>query len=262
MKAYLFLCRVWNALIAAGVCACSFFIVRNNFEINYYEVLFLSLGIFFLVCFANAHNDIIDFEIDKINRPKRPLPSGKMSVKAAYRALGILLFFTMFFSILAGVKFAFLFLIAILLSTAYNRFLKGLPLVGNFTVALLSTTPVLIPIINFGLPQPELSVLVFFAFMLTFAREITKDIEDMEGDRSKNLKTLPLLTSINISLFLVFIIHFQCLLQIALFKPFLLIGAAPFIALSIIFALLKKWHLSQNMLKFAMLGGLVAFLPP
>ncbi|MDR2583629.1 MAG: geranylgeranylglycerol-phosphate geranylgeranyltransferase [Fibromonadaceae bacterium] len=260
--AYLLLCRVWNALIAAGVCVCSFFIIRNNFEINYYEVLFLSLGIFFLVCFANAHNDIIDFEIDKINRPKRPLPSGKISVKAAYRVLGILLFFTMFFGILAGVKFAFLFLFAILLSIAYNRFLKGLPLIGNFTVALLSTTPVIIPIINFGLPQPELSVLTFFAFMLTFAREITKDIEDMEGDKSKNLKTFPLLTSINLSLFLVFIIHFQCLFQIAMFKPFLLIGAAPFIALSVIFAILKKWHLSQNMLKLAMLGGLITFLPP
>jgi len=259
---YLLLCRVWNALFAAGVCAYSFFIIKNNHEINYYEVLFLSLGIFFLVCFANAHNDIIDFEIDKINRPKRPLPSGKISIKAAYRTLVILVFFTMFFSILAGLKFALLFLFASLLSTAYNRFLKGLPLVGNFTVALLTTTPVIIPIINFGFPQPELSVLAFLAFMLTFAREITKDIEDMEGDKSKNLKTLPLITNTNISVALVFLINFQCFLQIALLRPFLLVGAAPFMVISVIFAFLKKWHLSQNMLKLAMLGGLAAFLRP
>jgi len=262
MIAIFLLCRVWNALIAASVCACSFFIVRNNFEINYYDVLFLSLGLLFLVCFANAHNDIIDFEIDKINRPNRPLPSGKISIMAAYRLLGILVFFTLFFSLLAGVKFTFLFLAAILLCFAYNRFLKGLPLVGNFTVALLSTMPVVIPIINFGLPQPKLLTLTFSAFMLTFAREITKDIEDMEGDKSKNLKTLPLLTSINISLALVLIIHFQCLLQIAIFNPFLLVGAVPFITLSIIFAILKKWNISQNMLKLAMIGVLIAFLPP
>jgi len=91
--AYILLCRVWNGLIAVCVCACSFFIVRNNFEINYYDVLFLSLGLLFLVSFANVHNDIIDFEIDKINRPKRPLPSSRMSIKAAYRLLGIFVFF-------------------------------------------------------------------------------------------------------------------------------------------------------------------------
>jgi geranylgeranylglycerol-phosphate geranylgeranyltransferase len=260
MVSVLLLCRVWNALIAAGVCAYSFFIVKNNFEINYYEVLFLSLGLFFLVCFANAHNDIIDFEIDKINRPNRPLPSGRISIKAAYKLLGVLLFFTIIFSLLAGVKFAFLFLIADFLCFAYNRWLKGLPLVGNFTVALLSTMPVAIPMLNFGL-QGELSMLAFLAFILTFAREITKDIEDMEGDKSKNLKTFPLLVGAKASFFLVLIIHFQCLLQIALFKPFLLIGPSPFISISIIFALLKKWNLSQNMLKLAMLGSLAAFLP-
>jgi len=260
--AYLLLCRVWNALIAVCVCACSFFIVKNNFEINYYDVLFLSLSLWFLVCFANAHNDVIDFEIDKINRPKRPLPSGRISIKAAHNLLVALFILTIIFSLLTGVKFAFLFLVAILLCFAYNRFLKGLPLVGNFTVALLSTVPVIIPIMNFGLPQPKLSFLAFFAFMLTFAREITKDIEDMEGDKSKNLKTFPLLTSEKTSLALVLIIHFQCFLQIALFNPFLLVGAAPFVAISVIFAILKKWNLSQNMLKLAMLGTLAAFLPP
>jgi len=261
LRSVLLLCRVWNALFAAGVCAYSFFIVRNNFEISYYEVLFLSLGLFFLVCFANAHNDIIDFEIDKINRPKRPLPSGKISIKAAYRLLGVLLFFTMIFSLLAGLKFAFLFLIAASLCFAYNKLLKGLPLVGNLTVALLSTMPVLIPMLGFGLAQPELLMLAFLALMLTFAREITKDIEDMEGDRAKNLKTFPLLVGANHSLALVFILHFQCFLQIAIFNPFLLVWAAPFMVISIVFAVLKKWNLSQNMLKLAMLGCLAAFLP-
>jgi len=257
--AYLLLCRVWNALFASAVCAYAFFIVKNDYEINYYDVLFLSLGVLFLVAFANAHNDITDFEIDKINRPKRPLPSGKINVKAAYVLLYALGFFTMLFSILAGLKFAFLFLIAGLLSIAYNRFLKGLPLVGNFTVALLSTTPVVIPIINFGLPQTELFILVFFAFILNFVREITKDIEDIEGDKSQNLKTFPMLVGIKHSLALVFLCQLQCLFQLAMFRPFLLIGVAPFFAFSAIFAMLKKWWLSQTMLKLAMLGGLVAF---
>jgi len=258
--AYLLLCRVWNALFASAVCVYSFFIVKNDYEINYCDVVFLSLGVLFLVAFANVHNDIVDFEIDKINRPKRPLPGGKIGFKGAYVFLYASVFFTMLFGILAGIKFAFLFFIAILLCIAYDRFLKSLPLVGNFTVALLTTIPLLIPIINFGLPQPELSTLVFFAFILTFAREITKDIEDMEGDKSQNLKTLPLLVGIKTSLILVFISLLQCLMQIALFKPFLLAGVAPFFLFFAIFAVLKKWRLAQNMLKLAMLGGLATFL--
>jgi 4-hydroxybenzoate polyprenyltransferase len=254
---YLLLCRIWNALFAAGVCAYSFFIIKDNFEINYYNAIFLSFGICFLVAFANAHNDIADFEIDKINRPERPLPSGKISIEKARRALGILFFFAMLFSILAGIKFAFLFIIAGALSIVYNRFLKSLPLVGNFTVALLATLPVIIPIINF--PNAKLSILAFFAFMLTFVREIIKDIEDMEGDKSQSLKTLPLLLGINHSLSLVFICELQCLILLAMFKPLLLAGVAPFIVLSVIFAILKKWRLSQTMIKLAMLGGLAIF---
>jgi len=250
--AYFSLCRVWNALFAAGVCVYCFFISKVE---NYCNVVFLSLGIFFLVAFANAHNDIVDFEIDKINRPGRPLPSGKISLKSARVTVYVLFFLTMLFSLLANYRFAIVFFAAALLSLAYNRFLKSLPLVGNFAVALLATLPVFIPM-KFSL------ILAFFAFMLTFSREIIKDIEDMEGDKSKNLKTFPLLVGVNLSLALVFVTLFQCLVFILIFKPILLVGVLPFIVFSAIFAFLKRWRLSQTMLKLSMLGGLLAFLLP
>jgi len=249
--AYASLCRVWNALFAAGVCAYSFYLIKYE---NTSEAIFISLGIFFLVAFANAHNDIVDCEIDKINRPTRPLPSGRISIKSARITIYILFFFTMLFSLLSGFKYAIVFFAAVLLCLAYNRFLKSLPLVGNFTVALLTTLPVLIPM--------KLSILAFFAFILTFAREIVKDIEDMEGDKSQNLRTLPLLVGVNLSLALVTISLLQCLIVITLFKPILLVGVLPFMLFSAIFAFLRRWRLSQTMLKLSMLGGLLAFLPP
>jgi len=252
MIAYFSLCRVWNALFAAGVCVYCFFIAKTE---NYCNAAFLSLSIFFLVAFANAHNDIVDCEIDKINRPDRPLPCGKISIKAARITVCILFFLTMLFSLLADFRFAILFFAAALLCLAYNRFLKALPLVGNFTVALLATLPVFVPM-KFSL------ILAFFAFMLTFSREIIKDIEDMEGDRSKNLKTLPLLVGVNLSLALVFIVLFHCLVFILIFKPILLVGVLPFMAFSAFFAIFRRWRFSQNMLKLSMLGGLFAFLLP
>jgi 4-hydroxybenzoate polyprenyltransferase len=243
-------------LFAAGVCAYSFFIVKNNFEINYSEVVFLSLGIFFLVDFANAHNDMVDFEIDKINRPNRPLPSEKISFKTARIATCTCFFFAVIFGFLAGVKFALLFAALGMFCFIYNRFLKGLPLVGNFAVALLITTPIIIPVLKFGLPQAELLTLAFFSFFLNFVREITKDVEDIEGDKALGLKTFPILLGINLSLALIFICELQCVIHLALFNIFLLAVVAPCLALSVIFAVLKKWRLSQNMLKATMLAGL------
>jgi 4-hydroxybenzoate polyprenyltransferase len=238
------------------VCAYSFFIVKNNFEINCSEATFLSLGIFFLVAFANAHNDMLDFEVDKINRPNRPLPSGKMSFKTARIATCACFLFAVIFGFLTSVKFALLFAALGMFCFIYNRFLKGLPLVGNFAVALLTTTPIIIPVLKFGLPQAELLTLAFFAFMLNFVREITKDIEDIEGDKALGLKTFPILLGINLSLSLIFICELQCVIHLALFNPFLLAIVAPCLALSMIFAVLKKWRLSQNMLKATMLAGL------
>jgi len=256
---YLSLFRVWNALFAAGVCICSFFIANKNFAFGYEEIL-LSLGVFFLVAFANAHNDIVDFEIDKINRPHRPLPSGKISIEKACVASFICFFWVIILGIMAGIKFALLFAAIAALCYVYNRSLKALPLAGNFAVSILTCTAIIIPIAKLGPPQPELQVLVFFAFFLTFAREIIKDIEDMEGDKALGLKTFPIMRGVKPSLALVFIFELICLIQLALFKPFLLVGVAPCLVLSAIFACFKKWSFSQSVLKLTMVVGLAGFL--
>ncbi|MDR2553931.1 MAG: geranylgeranylglycerol-phosphate geranylgeranyltransferase [Fibromonadaceae bacterium] len=253
------LCRVWNAIFAAAVCVYSFFIIKNSYEINYSDVVFLSLGVFFLVAFANAHNDIIDFETDKINRPNRPLPSGRIKLKTAHIIVIICVCLAIILGLISGFEFALLFAAVGALSFVYNKFMKGLPLAGNFAVALLTTTPIIIPIVEFGLPQPELFNLAFFAFMLTMAREITKDIEDMPGDAANGLKTFPVLLGINLSLSLVFIFEFQCLAMLALLKPYAVLAVLPCLFLSALFAWLKKWRLSQTMLKLAMLAGLVLY---
>ena len=258
MKPYLLLFRAWNALFAAVVCLCSFFIAKNNFLFGCEEIL-LSLGIFFLVAFANAHNDITDFEIDKINRPNRPLPSGKISFKQARMAAFASVFAAIILGAVVGIEFALLFAATGALCFVYNRFLKGLPLAGNFAVALLTCVAIITPIIKLGLPQPKLAALSYFAFMLTFAREITKDIEDMEGDKSLGLKTFPILLGINPSVALVFIFELACLALLAVLNPLSLIGVAPCLVLSAVFACLKRWGLSQNMLKLAMAAGLAFF---
>ncbi|MCL2206867.1 MAG: UbiA family prenyltransferase [Fibromonadales bacterium] len=243
------LCRVWNSLFAAGVCAYAYIIAGHAVYIE------ATAAIFFLLSFANAHNDIVDFNVDKINRPDRPLPSGKISLKTAKIAAAVCLFLAIAF----GFKFAWLFAIVGALCFVYNKYLKRFPLVGNFAVALLVTTPIAIPILDIGLPQLELFNLMFFAFTLTLAREITKDIEDIEGDRAMGLRTLPILINAQFSLILVFLCEIQCLVQLAMFKLPVFFAVLPCLLLSAFFACKKKIKLSQNMIKIAMVLGLVFF---
>ncbi|MCW9094558.1 MAG: UbiA family prenyltransferase, partial [Ignavibacteriaceae bacterium] len=40
---------------------------------------------------GNVLNDIIDIDIDKINRPNRPLPSGKINITEAYLLISVLI---------------------------------------------------------------------------------------------------------------------------------------------------------------------------
>lgn len=258
ISALAFLFRVWNALFACGVCLYSFFIAKNNILFGREEIL-LSLGVFFLVAFANAHNDIVDFEIDKINRPNRPLPSGRISLEQAQVAAFISFFWAMILGVAVSIEFALLFAVIGALCFVYNRYLKGIPLAGNFTVAILTCTSIIIPIAHLGTPQPKLVTLLYFAFMLTLAREITKDIEDITGDASLGLKTFPIRFGIKSSLAIVFVLELLCLAKLALFNSFLLVGVAPCIALSVLFACIKRWHWSQNMLKLAMVAGLLTF---
>ena len=242
------LCRMWNALFAAGVCVYSYWIAGT---VAYTH----AVSIFFLLCFANVHNDIVDFNIDKINRPDRPLPSGKISLKTAY----IIMFACLFLALGFGFELLWLFAVVAGLCFVYNRFLKGLPLVGNFIVALLTTTPIVIPVLRIGFPQPELLNLMFFAFTLTLAREITKDVEDMEGDRAMGLRTIPVLLGVKFSLVLVFLCEIQCLVQLAMFRLPVFFAVLPCLLLSAVFACLNKIRFSQSLIKITMLVGLVVF---
>ncbi len=86
-------------------------------------------------------------------------------------------------------------LVTILLLLAYNLRLKKVPLAGNLVVAALAGLTFVTgglaidPQLAFRLPGPLLPAL--FAFFFHLVREIVKDVQDMAGDGSADLRTLP-----------------------------------------------------------------------
>lgn len=141
---------------------------------------------------GNAINDYFDREIDAINRPERPIPRGAVSPSVA---LGFSLFLfavavglTLLLPILA-IVIAVVNLLALI---AYTEVFKGLPGIGNALVAYLTGSTFLYGGAAVGGDLETVLILFVLAAGATMAREIVKDVEDIEGDREEGLNTLPI----------------------------------------------------------------------
>ncbi len=138
---------------------------------------------------ANAWNDYRDIDIDRINQPQRPLPSGMVSLRAA-------LIFSIVLAALSIVLAALISPVAlaiaagsIILLYIYSVWLKSTILLGNATVALISAlSPVFggVAAGNVG-PSLWLGAIVFVGI---FGREVLKTLADYEGDKAHNVRTI------------------------------------------------------------------------
>ncbi|MEM2975492.1 MAG: geranylgeranylglycerol-phosphate geranylgeranyltransferase [Candidatus Bathyarchaeia archaeon] len=151
---------------------------------------------FLLTAAAMAINDYYDREIDAINEPSRPIPSG---VIKPWEALSFSLLLTALglgSAVLTSLTTAsFLcFLTALifwLISLAYATAGKQTGLLGNFLVSACVSAPFIYGSLAVT-SNVQLNILIFasMVFLSNTGREITKGIVDIEGDRTRNIKTL------------------------------------------------------------------------
>lgn len=166
--------------------------------------LYLMAVISALICGAgNALNDRLDVASDKINHPSRPLPSGALKTTEAslvalmLGALGLLLSLALSPSLMALVALATGALVW------YNYRLKRVAVFGNLMVAFLGALTVVAGGMAAGGNIFHLPGVLFpatLAFLIHFAREMTKDIEDIEGDKTVGFATYPIRQSVKLAL--------------------------------------------------------------
>tara|TARA_B100000427_G_C15511768_1_gene596546 strand:- start:1892 stop:2761 length:870 start_codon:yes stop_codon:yes gene_type:complete len=160
-----------------------------------------------VLCFMaswNALNDIFDLEIDKVNRPDRPLPSGAISVRSAKVATSLMMATSFLCMVLAwftvdsmGNEFSewapslVVWVVALFLLANYefpnSLRLKDRGLPGNIAISI---SVGLVAVFGAaGVLQPynhrAWSLFLVGTFYNT-SREVVKDIEDMEGDEGRN----------------------------------------------------------------------------
>jgi len=140
-----------------------------------------------------AINDYYDREIDAINEPNRPIPSGAVSPKEALSFAAVLSLVGFAAASMTSTSCLIVAVITWMIFVTYTTKGKRTGLPGN----LLVSTCVVIPFIygGFVVENLELSVILFAAmvFLSDTGREVTKGIVDVEGDKSQNVRTIALL---------------------------------------------------------------------
>ncbi len=209
MNAYIEILRPGNvvmAMIAIVLVA----IVSHTISI---PIILAMLAVLFEISAGNVINDYFDYKIDSINKPERPIPSGRIGLKTARNyAYGLFLGGTICGFLISYLTNNWIPFIIVLVSDVilylYAYKLKSTPLIGNLTVGFM--TGLCFTFGGFSIGTPEMiytsTFLGFFAFIMTTAREITKDIEDIEGDKAEGAKTFPILYGKKISAAITFIL--------------------------------------------------------
>jgi len=161
---------------------------------------------FLVAAGGNVVNDIYDIEIDKINRPHRALPSGRMTVKQAWAFVAFLSILGVFFAWLpvgltsAGRPIsALIVLFFTIIGYIYAAKVKTLGLAGNFMVAfsfafgVVYGSMIFAEVLSFSIWYAiSIPAWLFFftAFLILQARETIKGAEDVEGDELRDVRTI------------------------------------------------------------------------
>jgi geranylgeranylglycerol-phosphate geranylgeranyltransferase len=187
MKSFILIIRPLNLLITAFASFIAYFIVAK--EIEPINLVLIILSTVLTAGAGNIINDIIDIDIDLINKPQRPLPSKNMTVGSAYIWYGFLVAASLASGFFLGYhSFAAVILVNFIL-LFYTIFLKRRPFWGNFVVAFISGYLFYFCSITTGNFE-KIIPLAISAFLFHFIREIIKDLSDMEGDARNKADTM------------------------------------------------------------------------
>lgn len=211
---YFHLVRIENGLIAILTIFVFQILTFNSISINFNDVILLLIVLLSLSA-GNIINDIEDLDIDRLNnRIRRPLVSGEISLNTGERLYQALLLCILFFSFFLPLEAQILVILNNILLYLYSVKFKGTVLVGNISVAYLSSSIFLLCAFFYN-DFSAVLLPAIFAFFIHLIRELVKDLEDIEGDQDQALRTFPIVFGYNRSKELIFFL--SILLSISVF---------------------------------------------
>ena len=216
----------------------------------------LSISIILTTASGYLINNFFDFNSDAING-KNQFYFSKSYYLISYIIHVILSFFFIFISDLSGAWIQLVFYCHMLV-LFYSVFLQHIPLIGNLAVAILCGIVVYIPHIllvgfqwnnNFNLQDSNSELLVIFSMLFTLARELIKDVEDLQGDQKTNSNTIAVAFGVKTSKTLiisVFFISFLILIYSCFLTPITVNSLCFFIPTLVITGILILNSIKSN----------------
>ena len=298
--AFFKLIRIENLLIIAITQVCIKYLVfqpLNEFSKFTPTLFIISLTSTLLIAAAGyIINDYFDVKTDKINRPETVVVDVIIKRRIAMvlhiilNAIGLLLglYLALKCHQLKLITFQ---LLSITLLWFYSTHFKKQLLVGNIIVSLLTATIPLMPMIYdyylTGPIDPFVKMMIghylntfpiivcgfaIFAFLMSLAREIIKDMEDFKGDAQTGCKTMPIvwgmITSKVVTFFIILItIGLLLLVSFKYYKehqPIAVYYILGFLVIPLILLIIqtiranttKHFKVASLLLKFIMLFGI------
>ena len=183
-------------------------------QLPWYMILLILSATVFIAAGGYVINDYFDVKIDRINRPDEVIVTRSVSKPAAMQlslclsGIGILCGIGTAI-LLRSLTLGILFIIIPGLLWFYSSSYKRLFMVGNLIIALLAALPpMLVAMANVAILQLRYGTILsytslehdlyawlggfaLFAFLLTWIREIVKDMQDQMGDRELECHSMP-----------------------------------------------------------------------
>lgn len=191
MSPYLIIIRPLNVGITFVSVVVVLFLAHGDAAAAWRPSLLAALSAALVCAGANVINDLFDVDIDRVNKPNRPLVTGSLSLRSARIWWLLLSAVGVTFSIPLGWHCVVIAGLAVIGLYGYSWRLKSTPLWGNLTVSFFTALAFLYGGLAIGKVDHALWPAVF-AFLFHFGREILKDVEDMTGDAQQGARTFPL----------------------------------------------------------------------
>ncbi len=195
---YLDLARPFTFLAPAVGAGCAAIVAVQSLGVPF-PALAVSLGVVSAVSAtgaSNAWNQAFDAELDRINKPHRPIPSGRASVRSALLFGHGLAALALLCGAAASVGFFLCVLIGVMGTWIYSApplRTKRLPLGALLTIAI--PRGYLVPVAGWALVAPPQQsdpwALGLVSGLFIFGAAGTKDFADVQGDLAHGCRTLP-----------------------------------------------------------------------
>ncbi|MFV5695307.1 geranylgeranylglycerol-phosphate geranylgeranyltransferase [Flavobacterium sp. LB3P122] len=261
--------------------------------LNDFQYLLLVTSTVLLAAGGYVINNIFDQDTDAVNKPNNAIVGKNISEAKAYNiyvALTCIGVGNGFYlsNVIQKPGFASVFILIAATLYFYATSLKQMILLGNIIVALLLAFSVVIigifdlyPVTYVG-NQQEMALIfsiildyALFTFILNFIREIVKDLEDVSGDYSQGMNTLPIAIGISRTSKIVFTVSFIPIAAIVFYinnylfqLQFVTLYLMLFVLGPLLYFTLKIWtaktkndfHKLSVLLKWILLFGIISIV--